>query len=310
MVRAVGITGIGGPEVLQPIDRPVRAPRPEEIRIAVRAAAVNPADVGMRTCGGRDVPPPWIPSMEAAGVVEAVGDGVERLSVGQRVMAVVNPFRPEGGAQIEQLVVPEASVVPIPTGATLEQAATLPMNGLTARLGLEILQLPEGSTLAVTGGAGHLASYVITLAKESGLRVIADAKPEDADLVRSIGADDVVPRGSDFGAAVRAAAPEGADAVYDTAVLHEGAFGAVCDGGVILDVSGWQPPATERGITVKQEFVIHAFDRTDWLKDLSRLASSGRLQFRGARESRPEDAGEAHRLLEAGGLRSRPVIVF
>jgi len=310
MVRAVGITRIGGPEVLQAIDRPVRRPEAGEVRIQVRAAAVNPADLGMRTRGGRDLPPPWVPGMEAAGLVDAVGTGVERLSVGQRVMAVVNPYRVEGGAQIEQLVVPAGSVVPIPSGIALKQAATLPMNGLTARLGLEMLGLVEGETLAVSGGAGQLASFLIPLAKQHRLRVIADAKPDDVDLVRSFGADEVVERSDDFGAAVRAVAPLGADGVYDTAVLHDGAFGAVRDGGVIVDVSGWAPSSTERGITVKQEFVFHAFERTDWLGELSRLASQDRFRLRVAREIGPADAGEAHRLLDAGGLRGRPVVVF
>jgi NADPH:quinone reductase-like Zn-dependent oxidoreductase len=68
------------------------------------------------------------------------------------------------------------------------------MNGLTAKLGLELLGLGPGQTLGVTGGAGLLASYVIALAKDLGVRVIADAKPEDEPLVRSLGADVVVPR--------------------------------------------------------------------------------------------------------------------
>jgi NADPH:quinone reductase-like Zn-dependent oxidoreductase len=104
-------------------------------------------------------------------------------------MAAVSPRRPEGGAQIELLVVPQASVVPIPEGATLAQAATLPMNGLTAKLGLELLGLGADQTLGVTGGAGLLGSYVVALAKELGVRVIADAKPEDETLVRQLASD-------------------------------------------------------------------------------------------------------------------------
>src|ERR687885_2965784 len=148
-------------------------------------------------------------------------------------MAAVTPRRPEGGAQIELLVVPAASVVPIPDGATLAQAATLPMNGLTAVLGLELLGLQPGQTLAVTGGAGLLASYAIPLAKEQGLRVLADAKPEEEELVRGYGADIVVPRGEGFVEAVREALPEGVDGLYDTALLHERAFGALRDGGTM-----------------------------------------------------------------------------
>ena len=178
-MRAVGITAPGGYEVLSVIDRPVREPGPGEVRIAVRAAAVNPTDSGLRARGGGELPAPWTPGMDAAGTIESLGAGVERLQVGEQVMAAVTPRRPEGGAQAELLLAPAASVVRIPDGATLEQAATLPMNGLTALLGLDLLGLESGQTLAVSGGAGLLASYVIPLAKQQGLRVIADAKPED-----------------------------------------------------------------------------------------------------------------------------------
>ncbi len=309
-MRAVGINVPGGPEVLEVVDRPVREPGPGEVRIAVRAAAVNPTDIGLRSGGGGDLPAPWTPGMDAAGTIEAVGEGVDRLTLGDRVMAALTPRRPDGGAQAERIVVPAASVVPIPDGASLEEAATLPMNGLTARFGLDLLGLGAGQTLAVAGGAGLLASYVIPLAKEAGLRVIADAKPEDTDLVRGFGADEVVPRGEDFAGAVRAVAPDGADGVYDTALLHERAFGALRDGGVMVVVRGWSPAETERGIVVKQVFVRNVLERTDWLEELRRLASEGKLKLRVAAEFPAERAGEAYELMGAGGLRGRALIVF
>src|SRR5271155_4435940 len=113
-MRAVGITAPGGPEVLSVIDRPVREAGPGEVRIAVRAAAVNPTDIGLRKAGVSGLPAPWTPGMDAAGTIESVGEGVERLRVGEQVMAAVSARRPEGGAQIELLVVPQASVVAIP----------------------------------------------------------------------------------------------------------------------------------------------------------------------------------------------------
>jgi NADPH2:quinone reductase len=309
-MRAVGITRPGGPEVLEVVDRPVRDPGPGEVRIAVRAAAVNPTDIGLRAQGGGDLPAPWTPGMDAAGTVESVGPDVDRLRVGEKVMAAVSPRRPDGGAQAELLVVPAASVVPIPDGATLEQAATLPMNGLTALLGLELLGLSEGQTLAVTGGAGLLASYVIPLARERGLRVIADAKPADEELVRGFGADVVVARGDGFVDGVRAAAPDGADGLYDTALRHEKAFGALRDGGTMVVVRGWSPEQTERGIVVRQVWVRDVLERTDWLQELRRLASAGRLALRVAAHYGPEAAADAQRAMDAGGLRGRAVIVF
>lgn len=310
-MRAVVISQPGDVDVLRVEDVPAREPGQGQVRIAVKAAAVNPTDIGFRQRGGGDLASPWIPGMDAAGTVESLGPGVDRLEVGQEVMAAVSPRRPGGGAQQELLVVPAASVVPVPDGVGLVQAATLPMNGLTARAGLEELGLEAGDTLAVSGGAGLLASYVIALAKEQGLRVIADAFREDEELVRSLGADDVVPRSEDFGEEVRRIVPHGADAVYDTALLYREAFPAVRDGGRIVFVRGWDGNEVEdRGIRVYPVFVARVLDRTDWLDQLRPLASDGRIKLRVAREFPPEQVAEAQRLMDAGGLRGRAVIVF
>jgi NADPH:quinone reductase len=310
-MRAVAITAPGGPEVLDVIDRDVRAAGPGEVRIAVRAAAVNPTDIGLRAHGGGEgLEPPWVPGMDAAGVVESVGDGVDRLAPGDEVMAAVTPRRPEGGAQAELIVVPAASVVPIPDGASLVEAATLPMNGLTAMLALDLLALPGGGTLAVTGGAGLLASYAIPLAKERGLHVLADAKPEDEALVRGFGADAVVARGDGFVAAVRDAAPDGADGLLDTALLGRAAFGAIRDDGAMAVVRGWDDSPGERGIDVRPVWVRTVLEQTDWLEHLRDLAAAGRLALRVAGEYPPERAAAAHEAMEAGGLRGRAVIVF
>ncbi len=311
-MRAVVIPQPGDPDVLQVAERSAREPADGEVRIAVKAAAVNPTDIGLRARGGGpDLDPPWVPGMDAAGVVESVGPGVDRLHVGDEVMAAVSPRRPEGGAQQELLVVPAASVVPIPDGASLIQAATLPMNGLTAMRGLEMLGLGAGETLAVAGGAGLLGSYVIPLAKERGLRVIADAKPDDEELVRGFGADVVVPRSDDFASAVREAAPDGADGVYDTALLYRDALGAVRDGGGIVFVRGWDGDEIEdRGVRVHPVMVARVLERTEWLEELRGLASAGKLKLRVAGEYPPEQAAEAHRVTDAGGLRGRAVIVF
>jgi NADPH2:quinone reductase len=302
VARAVAITEPGGPEVLAVIDREVREPGPGEVRIAVKAAAVNPTDIGLRNAGA-DSPPPWTPGMDAAGTIESVGEGVDRFIVGHEVMAVVTPRRPDGGAQAELLVVEASSVVQMPSGATFQQAATLPMNGLTAMAGLDLIGLPPGATLGVTGGAGLLASYVIPLAHERAWRVFADAKPEDADLVRGFGADVVVGRGEPF--------PERMDAVFDTAMLHAATFDSIRDGGTLVVVRGWQPEeAPPRGIEVQPVRVASALHRTDWLMELRQLASEGRLALRVAGEYPPEQAAEAQRVTDAGGIRGRALIVF
>ena len=310
LARAVGIAEPGGPEAVQLIERPVREVGANEVRIAVRAAAVNPTDIGLRSAGDANTPPPWTPGMDAAGTIESVGSGVEGLRAGQEVMAAVTPRRPEGGAQAELIVVPAASAVPAPDGMTLEEAATLPMNGLTAMRGLELLGLGAGETLLVTGGAGLLASYVIPLAKRQGVRVIADAAPADEALVRSFGADEVVARGDGMLAAVRAVAPDGVAAVFDTAVLGREAFGAIRDGGAIAVVRGWYDGEAERGIDVRPVWVREVLQRTEWLHELRALAAEGTLKLRIAGEYPPEQASDAQRAMEAGGLRGRALIVF
>lgn len=308
-MRAVGIIRPGGRESLEVIERAERAPGGREVVIAVQAAGVNQADLQMRAAGGRDLPP-WTPGMEAAGRIEAVGEDVRRWSVGDSVLAVVNPFRAEGGAQVERLVVSEDSVARLPEGISPKRAATLPMNGLTAMLALAESGVKAGMTLAVTGGAGHLAGFVIPLAKRLGAQVIADAKPADVALVRGYGADEVIGRTGDFGAGVRTLIPGGADAVLDTAAIQHRALPAVRDGGILVDFKGWQPEGVERDIVVKRVFVFHAFERTDWLEELVDLSAGGLFRLHVAGEFGPERAGEAHAALEVGGLRGRPVIIF
>src|SRR3954469_14761354 len=288
-MRAVTITRPGGPEVLTVIDHPVRAAAAGEVRIAVKAAAVNPTDILMREnpevyAKGS----PGTPGMDAAGVVESVGEGVKRLKVGAGGVAVATPRRPEGGAQIELLVVPASSVVPIPSGTTLAQASTLPMNGLTARLALDLIKLSAGQTLAVSGGAGLLAHYMIVMAKQRGLRVIADAKPSETELVRSYGADVVVPRGDRFGSEVRAEVPGGVDALFDTAVLGRGSFSAIRDGGAYVPVRGWDGSPSERDIHIRPVMVMEALRRPDWLNELRDRASSGPIRRRAAGECPPQ----------------------
>src|ERR1700730_10780088 len=171
-MRAVGVSRFGGPEVLEVGEPPEPRAGEGEVRIKVAAATVNPTDVGLRDGRRADalegLTPPWIPGMELAGEIDAVGRG-SSWSEAQRVVAIVVPFRPLGGAQAELVVVPARSVAAVPDGATLEQAATLPMNGLTVRRALDMLALAPGETLAVTGSAGAAGGYAIALGKVAGL---------------------------------------------------------------------------------------------------------------------------------------------
>jgi NADPH:quinone reductase len=308
--KAITYKGRGGYEVIELVERTVRAPAADEVRIGVKAAAVNPTDILLRTSGSSDETSLTVPGMDAAGVIESVGSGVSRLHVGQEVMAAVSPRRPEGGAQAQHIVVPAAWVVPIPEGVSLPEASTLPMNGLTALGVLDLAALAKGQTLAVSGGAGLLAHYAIAAAKRQGLKVIADAKPEEAELVRGYGADVVVERGPGFAGAIRREVPEGVDALLDTALLAEKSFGAIRDGGVYIPVRGWKDRPSERGIAIKPFFVNTVLDRTEWLELLRDMVRAAEIKLRVTGEYAPEQTADAQRAVEAGGLRGRPVILF
>src|SRR5699024_6033513 len=121
----------------------------------------------------------FVPGMDVAGVVEVIDAAAQTdLTVGDQVMAIVVPDGAHG-AYAQRVVVPAESVARMPVGASFAEASTLPMNGLTARLALDTLNLPKGSTLVVTGAAGVLGGYVVQLAKAEGLIVMADTSEDD-----------------------------------------------------------------------------------------------------------------------------------
>jgi NADPH2:quinone reductase len=314
-MRAIGVRVFGGPEALEVLELPDPHAGAGEVRIEVHAAAVNPTDTVLRAgLRGRrgDVelpPPPYVPGMDAAGVLDEIGEGVESdLVLGEHVMAVVLP-RGTRGAYAEKVVVPAESVVRVPQGASDVEAATLPMNGLTARRALDLLGLRPGEVLGVTGAAGAVGGYVIQLAKSEGLRVVADASASDDVLVASLGADVVVERGDDVATRMRAAFPGGVDALVDAALLHDKIVPAVRDNGRIASVRPFQG-STERGIESVLVLVSDYARQRAKLDELRRLVEAGVLSLRVARTFPAEEAPAAHRLLEAGGTRGRIVLVW
>ena len=156
-------------------------------------------------------------------------------------MAIVVP-KGSHGAYREQIVLDARSVVRAPAGKSHVEAATLPMNGLTARQSLDLLGLSPGQVIAVTGAAGAYGGYVIQLAKTEGLTVIADASEKDEKLVASLGADIVVRRGDDVASRIREHFPQGVDGLADGAVLNELVIPAVRDGGAFTSVRGFWAP--------------------------------------------------------------------
>ena len=306
-MKAVGFSSFGGPDVLGVPDLPVPEPGPGEVRVRVAAATVNPTDIGMRS--GRQaatlekIDPPYVPGMELAGTVDAVGSGAT-WSVGERVLGIALPMRTGRGAQSEYTVVPSDSIVRVPENVSLEQAATLPMNGLTARRALDLMGLSRGQRLLVTGAAGAVGGYAIQLGVADGLHVIGLSAASDEELVRELGAHEFVSRDADLASVVH-----DVDGVVDAAVIGRPLLRVIRDGGQLACVRAFEGDA-ERGIQVHQVRVSDYAHNQAALQGLADMVASGQLTLRVAQTFPPERAADAQQKLDAGGVRGRLLIVF
>ena len=313
-MKAVGVTDFGGPDAFEMLDLPDPVAGPGQLLIRVRAAAVNPTDALIRSgthvkMFGRTAPPPYVPGMDAAGVLLAIGEGVETdLKVGDDVMAFIAP-NGSYGAYSEMLAVPANSVVRMPKGMTYVEASTILMNAMTARLAINLLGLAPGSTVLISGAAGTFGGYAVELAKQDGLVVIADASEADEAAVKGFGADLVLRRGDDLAERVREHFPEGVDGAIDGALFNERLAPAVRDGGTVITLR-MQTGEADRGVKlIPVRSKLHSEER-EKLDDLRRLAEEGKLTIRVVASYPKEEASEAHRRLEQGGLRGRLVLEF
>jgi NADPH2:quinone reductase len=311
-MRAVGVTEFGGPEALHVVDVPAEPLGPGQVRLRVQAATVNPTDTHARSGAYADrdpvKTPPWVPGMDVAGVVTEVGAGVDHLEVGDPAMGIVVPFGPHGGYR-EDKVLPGNSVVRVPKGVDVVAASTLPMNGLTARFALDLMGLAPGQVLAVTGAAGAFGGYVVQLAKADGLTVVADASETDEQLVRDLGADVVVRRGDDVADRIRQHVPDGVDGLADGSVQDALVLPAVKDGGAVATVRGSRGDG-QRGLRMFPTLVRRVAEDRAALDRLRQQVEDGVVTLRVAQTFPAEEAAEAHRLLERGGVRGRLVLTF
>lgn len=200
-MRAIQQTGSGGPEVLQSVELPVPQAQPGEVLLRVSAAAVNPIDWKRRERGRG--PFPLIPGYDVAGVVVAVGEGVEDWRCGEPAVAWLGRGRQGGYA--EYVPVPVADLVRKPTTLGFREAAAFPLVSLTAwGVLFDVARLQAGERVLVHAGAGGVGSMAIQLAKQRGAYVITTASARNHDYVRELGADEAIDyRHVDFASVVK-----------------------------------------------------------------------------------------------------------
>jgi NADPH2:quinone reductase len=202
-MRAIAITKHGGPEVLVLVERPAPEPSRGEVRVRIRATAINRADL-LQRMGAYPAPadaPPDIPGLEIAGEVEALGDGVERLAIGDRVFGLVG-----GGGYAEAVVSHERALAKIPDGMSFEHAAAVPEAFITAHDAIVgQAGLRGGETLLVHAVGSGVGTAAVQLARALGAFSIGTARTADKlERARALGMNaGVVPEGARFADAVR-----------------------------------------------------------------------------------------------------------
>ncbi|MFD7591771.1 NADP-dependent oxidoreductase [Kitasatospora sp. NPDC059812] len=301
-MKAVTVTRSGGPEVLRVTEVPDPEPGPGEVRVRVFAAGVQPVDLAIREGfrpPGAVVEPPFVLGNEFAGVVDRLGPDGSGWQVGDEVLG----FR-FLDSQAELVTVDAAQLVAKPAGMPWEQAGSLSASGQTAHLALTLLAVGPGDTVLVHGASGGVGTVAVQLARAWGATVIGTASERNHDYLRDLGAIPVA-YGEGLVERVRAVAPQGVDAAFDAAgrgalaasvelVADRSRIGTVVDypEAERLGVRGLRGPRTAARLT-----------------ELVRLWEVGGLRLEIAEALPLERAAEAHRLVGAGHVRGKVVLV-
>jgi NADPH:quinone reductase-like Zn-dependent oxidoreductase len=302
LMRAIVLREYGPPEVLaiEEVARP--EPIPTEVQVRVHAAGVNPVDFktragkGMRGVLGE---PPIRLGWDVSGVVTEVGGGVTRFRVGDEVFGM--PWFPrQAGAYAEYVTAPSRHFAGKPHALSHEEAAALPLAGLTAwQIIVDAIQLQSGDDLLVHGAAGGVGHLAVQIAKARGANVIGTARAEQADWLRELGVDQVI----DYKTERFEDLVSDLDAVIDfPGVYGERSLSVLRPGGILVSV----PSGTSEDLVAKAKeskrrvtgFLVEP-DPVG-LAGLSHLVEAGHLEVKVDRAFDLEYAAEAHCLAEAG----------
>jgi enoyl reductase len=301
LVQAVVFEQYGDAEVLRPVELPEPEPAEGEVRVRVRSAGVNPIDCKIRRgelSGGQPATGPRTLGNEFAGVVDAVGAGVEGFAAGDEVIGFAS-----AAAYTESLVVPADQLTAKPAGLDWALAGGVSAVGQTAYNSLAELKVAAGETLLVHAAAGGVGTIAVQLAKQLGATVIGTASERNHDYLRSLGAIPVS-YGPGLAERVRELAPNGVDVAFD------------CIGGEAIAVSVALVADRDRiGTIVDQrlaeEYGIRRLRGTrsaETLRLIAEQVADGRLVLPLANSYPLGEAAAAHREVETGHVRGKVVL--
>jgi NADPH:quinone reductase-like Zn-dependent oxidoreductase len=298
-MRAVVYTQYGEPDVVGVGEVEEPHAGPGQVRIAVRAASVNPLDwkqvTGLMARGDRP-DGPTVPGVDAAGVVDEVGEGVTGVQVGDAVFGL-------GRATAAEHAVLHAWA-PKPPEVSFEVAAGLAVTGETAVRVLDLLGLDIGRTVLVDGASGGVGTVTVQVAVSRGLGVIGTSSPANADFVRSLGALPV-PYGEGLADRVREIAPDGVDGGVDTAGRGSvrDLVALTGDPGKVVTIADFGAGELGVHVTTSSEGAVPR------LAEVAGLVRQGRLQLPVAESYPLEQAAEAYRRSREGHVRGKLVLV-
>jgi NADPH2:quinone reductase len=321
-MKAIRVSHVGGPKVLELIDVPIPQPKPAEVLVKVRIAGVNSIDAQFRD-GRLHTPLPFIPGQEGVGVVTAIGAQAKSLKVGDRVA-----WSGTLGSYAEYVAAPEEHLVPVPETISDEQATAVMVHGLTAHyLVNDAHKLKPGETALIHAAAGGVGLLLVEMAHAIGARVIGTtSSDEKAQLARNAGADEVIVfTKQDFELEVkRLTGAKGVDVVYDGVGkdTFEKNLNVMRARGMLVLYgmsSGPVPPVdpaklSEKGSLYMARTTLAHFTATREellarTRDLFRMIAEGKLQIKIAKKYPLADAPQAHRDMESRQLTGKLLLI-
>src|SRR4051812_14075208 len=316
-MKAVFIQQTGPPEVIQFGDLPQPKAGPNQVLVRVRAVSMNPIDTYIRSGMIKaNLPLPFIPGCDLAGIVEETGGNVKRFNRGDRVWGTNQGLLGRQGTFAEFAAVDEQWLYPTPVNVSDEEAAAISLVGITARLGLKRVQLQPSEILFVNGGTGGVGSAVVQIAKALGARVITTAgSDEKVSECRKLGADLALNyKTEDVDAKVREFAPSGVNVWWET--LREPNFERTIPllamrGRMIIMAGREAKPVFPVGPFYVKDCSLHGFamfnasaeEQQQAATDINQWMSQGKLQARIDRILPLSQAAEAHRLQEESTIK-------